>query len=76
METQTEVKLSDSQEAELRRLKQYFPYRICFAALNPVTGDFMTMTRYSKPTRLWRSLQAKGYSIFVHERTWSGERNA
>lgn len=64
--TTTEAKLSDAQEMELRRLKQYFPYRICFAALNPVTGDFITQARHAKPTKLWRSLQSKGYSIFTY----------
>ena len=34
------MELSQQQIAEVAKMKQYFPFRIAYGALNPQTGEF------------------------------------
>lgn len=61
MSTQT---LSPEQIAEVRRLKAYFPFRLCYGALSP-TGEFEAnaVATMARP----RNLVRKGYHVEVLE---------
>lgn len=56
----TETKLTEKQEAELRRLKSYFPYRHVYGAIKGnewISGAVATM---HQPNKLAR----QGYTVF------------
>ena len=56
------VEITPDKERELRMLKAYFPFRICFAAVEPKTGE---TTIYAKHTRhLMNKLNRAGFKIF------------
>ena len=57
------IELNETQEAELRRLKQYFPYRIVYAYLDKDNGDFHANAVHTmaKPNNLSR----KGHTVFL-----------
>lgn len=57
-----EPQLTDVQVAELRRLKQYFPYRIIFGTLGP-NGEFEAFADTTK-RRMNAKLRA-GYAVFT-----------
>ena len=40
--------MNEKQIEELRRLKAYFPYRIVWACINAVTGEFSAQASYDK----------------------------
>lgn len=58
------VTLSDEHANQLRNLKLHFPFRYCFAAFHPATGDFQTHAVYSYPRRKLAALARKGYVLF------------
>jgi len=55
--------LNNKQERELRRLKQYFPYRIVFGVLDKVTGKFEAYATTTKHTA--NRLAREGHQVFV-----------
>lgn len=61
--------LSPEQEAQLRSLKAHFPFRYCFAAIHPQTGDFQTWARSTYPGRKMRALSARGYLLLELDTT-------
>lgn len=55
--------LNEQQERELRRLKQYFPFRIVFGVIDKDTAEF---SAYAKTTmRTANTLSRKGHAVFV-----------
>lgn len=58
-----QLNLSSEQFEELKRLKLYFPFRVCFGAIHP-NGDFQTFAKSVKPTRYLKGLVSKGYIIY------------
>jgi hypothetical protein len=42
------TELTLSQKEEMKRLKQYFPYRIVWACINSVTGEFSAQASSDK----------------------------
>ncbi len=55
--------LSDAQIAEMRRTKQYFPYRIVFGVVDKDTGDFFV---YAKTTKhQLNRLVREGHAVFT-----------
>ena len=57
--------LLPEQIAEVARLKQYFPYRICYGAISP---DMEFEANAVSTMRRPNSLARKGYSVFIYER--------
>ena len=58
------IQLTDEQSRQLLQLKAHFPYRYCFAAFNPTTGDYQTHAVFSYPTRKMKKLAGAGYTLF------------
>jgi hypothetical protein len=56
--------LSAEQAELLRNLKRHFPYRYCFAAFHPTTGDFQTHAVFNMPARKMAALAKKGYALY------------
>lgn len=56
--------LSAEQENELKRLKSYFPYRYCFAALNQSTGEFKTFAVFNYPAKKMQKLRDNGFTLY------------
>lgn len=54
--------LTDKQIAEVKRLKQYFPFRIVYAAISP-KGEFECNTCTTK--RIPNDLARKGYQVWT-----------
>lgn len=57
------LELTESQEAELRRMKVHFPYRIAYAALHPETGEFWVSAVFTM--RIPNKFARQGYEIFT-----------
>ena len=56
--------LLPEQIAEVARLKQYFPYRICYGAISPeMEFEANAVSTMRRPN----SLARKGYSVFIYE---------
>lgn len=55
--------LNNEQAQELRRLKQYFPYRIVFGVLNKDTGEFAAYAKLTKHTA--NKLAREGHQVFL-----------
>jgi hypothetical protein len=55
--------LNNEQTQELRRLKQYFPYRIVFGVIDKETGKFVAYTKTTKHTA--NKLAREGHQVFV-----------
>jgi hypothetical protein len=54
--------MTPDQVAELQRLKSYLPFRIVCGALNPATGEFVTI---AKPTmRAANDYARKGWKVW------------
>jgi hypothetical protein len=53
--------LTTDQENQLKRLKQYFPYRIIFGVIYP-TGEFETYAEHDK--RKMNKFVKLGYTVF------------
>ena len=55
--------LFEDEKAQLLRLKQYFPFRICWAAKHPETLEFIVnaTTTMHKPNAYAR----KGYAVII-----------
>jgi hypothetical protein len=56
------TELTEAEVMELKRYKAYFPYRICFAALNLETGICEIFCRKTK--RKMNELLKKGYLVW------------
>ena len=58
------MELNEQQRAEVIRLKQYFPYRVCFGAVKD--GEFQTGATFNmrKPNKLARD----GWHVEVAQR--------
>lgn len=54
--------MNEEQEKQLRRLKQYFPYRIVYAVVMP-NGEFKTYADVTK--RKMNSFLRKGYQVYT-----------
>ena len=54
--------MNEQQQAELVRMKQYFPFRIVFGALNPETGEFSVHAR--KTARPMNEFLRKGWLVW------------
>lgn len=50
-------------DRELARLKMYFPYRICWGAINPETAEYVTGCNVTK-AQVNKYLR-KGWTCFV-----------
>ena len=61
-ETSKKLELNTEQLATLTRLKQYFPYRICYGAINE-SGDFLSsaVVNMRQPNDLVR----RGYTVYT-----------
>ena len=58
--------LTEKQDAEIKRVKQYFPYRIVFGVIDKDTEAFDV---YTKPTMHTANRLARlGHSVFVYTR--------
>lgn len=57
-----ETRFSDMQIAELRRLKEYFPYRVVFGALSPA-GEFEANAQPTK--RRAMKLAREGWHVEI-----------
>ena len=55
--------LSEQQEQELRRLKQYFPYRIVFGVIDKDTSQFQTYVKRTMHTA--NNMTRKGHKVFI-----------
>jgi len=55
--------LTDIQVKELTRLKQYFPYRIVYGALDPNTNAFQSGAVTTK--RIPNALARKGWTVWT-----------
>ena len=56
------MSLSELQIAELRRTKQYFPYRLVFGAVNPGNGEFVIIAKATKHQA--NKLIREGWSVW------------
>ena len=57
------AELTEAQIAEMRRTKQYFPYRIVFGVLDKDTGEFSV---WAKPTKhAMNRLVREGHAVFT-----------
>lgn len=54
--------LTELQQQQVINLKDCFPFRICFGALNPDTGEFLTRADYNK--RFMNKLLRQGWLVF------------
>lgn len=64
MTTETEtITLTDAQNAEMRRLKQYFPYRIVWGMFDKLTGEFSCSASYDK--RAMNREARNGHTVFI-----------
>jgi hypothetical protein len=61
-ETYKKLELNAEQLATLTHLKQYFPYRICYGAINE-SGDFLSgaVVNMRQPNDLVR----RGYTVYT-----------
>ena len=54
---------NETQMQELRRLKQFYPFRIVYGAFNPVTGEWFAS---AVPTmRIPNKLAREGWQVFT-----------
>lgn len=60
------MQLTDTQNRELARLKQYFPYRIVWGAINPGTGEWFASANTTK--RQMNGYVKNGWVVF--QVTW------
>jgi len=60
-----QVNLTTKQETEMRRMRQWFPYRIVYAAINLQTEEFVcsAVTTMRIPNKLAR----EGWQVFTLE---------
>lgn len=57
------AELTEAQIAEMRRTKQYFPYRIVFGVFDKDTGEFSV---WAKPTKhAMNRLAREGHAVFT-----------
>ncbi len=55
--------MTQEQIAELKRLKEYFPYRIIFGVIDKNTGEFGA---WAKPTKhVMNRLIREGHKVFL-----------
>lgn len=57
-----DTRFNDAQIAELRRLKEYFPYRVVFGALSP-SGEFEANAQTTKRRAL--KLAREGWHVEI-----------
>jgi hypothetical protein len=55
--------MNQQQTQEVQRLKGYFPYRICYGALNQQTGEFVSgaVATMRQPNKLAK----EGWTVWV-----------
>jgi hypothetical protein len=56
------MQLTDSQNMELTRLKQYFPYRVVWGAIHPDTNEWFASANTTK--RQMNAYVKKGWVVF------------
>ena len=56
------MELTTEQNAELSRLKAYFPYRVVWGAIHPETHEWVASANTSK--RQMNSYVRKGWTVF------------
>ena len=56
------MQLTDSQNTELTRLKQYFPYRVVWGAIHPDTNEWFASANTTK--RQMNAYVKKGWVVF------------
>lgn len=57
--------LSPTQYNELKRYKQYFPYRIVFGVIDKDTGEFVVYTKTTMHTA--NRLAREGHAVFLYK---------
>lgn len=55
--------LTNTQIAELQRLKSYFPYRVVFGIIDKDTGSFEAQARTTKAAA--NNAARKGHTVFI-----------
>lgn len=56
------MELTQEQAQEVIKLKEYFPFRICFGAIKPDTGEFQA--RADTTRRFMNQLLRQGWLVF------------
>lgn len=58
---------NEQQQAELQRLRSYFPYRIVYGAFNPATSEWFASA--VETMRIPNKLAREGWQVFTLEVT-------